>query len=90
MEKARLSPDYPDKKDPTKYRVNCERAFKTAVKNAGAEDFSPHTMRHTFASWLAIEGVSLYKIKSWLGHSNIKTTETYAHLQPQDEDINRL
>jgi integrase len=83
-------PDYPDKKDPTKYRVNCERAFKTAVKNARIEDFSPHTMRHTFASWLAIEGVSLYKIKSWLGHSNIKTTEIYAHLQPQDEDINRL
>ncbi len=38
-------PDYADKKDPTKYRVHFEQAFKTVIKNAGVEEFSPHTTR---------------------------------------------
>jgi len=47
-----------------------------------------HKLRHTFASQLAIGGVSIYKIKQWMGHSDIKTTEVYAHLSPEDDDIN--
>lgn len=50
-----------------------------------------HTLRHTFASLLAQSGVSIYKIAKWLGHSTTRTTELYAHLQPNsDSDINRL
>jgi len=40
-----------------------------------------HLLRHTFASRLAQAGVSLYKIAQWLGHSDIRTTRIYAHLQ---------
>lgn len=40
-----------------------------------------HLFRHTFASKLAQAGVSLYKIAAWLGHSDIRTTQIYAHLQ---------
>lgn len=41
-----------------------------------------HTLRHTFASWLAINGVPLYTIKELMGHKSIKMTERYAHLCP--------
>ena len=40
-----------------------------------------HLFRHTFASQLAQEGVSLYKIAQWLGHSDVRTTQVYAHLR---------
>jgi site-specific recombinase XerD len=35
-------------------------------------------------------GVSLYKISQWLGYSDFKTTQIYAHLQASDNDIDRL
>jgi len=47
-----------------------------------------HLFRHTFASRLAQAGVSLYKIAQWMGHSDIRTTQIYAHLQAGfDPDI---
>jgi len=41
-----------------------------------------HTLRHTFASWLAIGGVPIYTIKDLLGHKNLTMTERYSHLIP--------
>ncbi len=50
-----------------------------------------HEFRHTFASRLAQEGISLYKISKWLGHSDFKTTQIYAHFAPiYDDDIEKL
>lgn len=45
-----------------------------------------HTLRHTFASWLAIKGVPLYTIATLMGHSTIEMTKRYSHLCP---DIHR-
>jgi len=47
-------------------------------------------MRHTFGSLLAQQGVSLYKISKWMRHSHSRVTEIYAHLQEQDEEIEKL
>jgi integrase len=41
-----------------------------------------HTLRHTFASWLAIDGVPLYTISKLMGHSSLEMTMRYAHLCP--------
>ncbi len=43
--------------------------------------FRFHELRHTCASLLLKNGVSMKEIQEWLGHSNFSTTEnTYAHL----------
>jgi integrase len=39
-------------------------------------------MRHTAGTWLAQAGVDLWTIAGWLGHSQQKTTELYAHHHP--------
>ena len=58
------------------------KGFEAACRRAGVKDFSIHDMRHTFASWLAIQGVSLYVIQELLGHASIQMTQRYAHLAP--------
>ncbi|MCL5268300.1 MAG: site-specific integrase [Bacteroidetes bacterium] len=61
------------------------KEFRKYCKKAGLDPrFHFHTLRHTFASHLAINGVSLYFIQKILGHQSIETTtRTYAHLQPE-------
>jgi integrase len=41
-----------------------------------------HTLRHTFASWLALEGTPILTIKELLGHKSLAMTERYSHLSP--------
>ncbi|MDD3266178.1 MAG: site-specific integrase [Burkholderiales bacterium] len=51
-----------------------------------------HSLRHTFASHLAIKGTTLYKIQKLLNHSTPKMTQRYAHLDPKfgSSEINKL
>ncbi len=56
------------------------RAFKKTVRNASlSEKIHFHTLRHSFASNLALKGVPLIVIKELLGHSSIVTTQIYSH-----------
>jgi len=41
---------------------------------------SPHSLRHTFASFKAEAGVSPFQLQQWLGHSSLSTTQIYVHL----------
>ena len=41
---------------------------------------SPHALRHTFASHLLMQGVSLQVVAELMGHTLTKTTELYGHL----------
>ena len=49
-------------------------------RRAGLTDLRLHDLRHSFASFLANEGVSLYTVQHLLGHSNARYTQRYAHL----------
>jgi len=66
--------------------------FDKAVKRAGIIDFSWHCLRHTFASWLVMDGVNMRTVQVLMGHSSIKMTERYAHLAPDHmtSAVNRL
>ena len=58
------------------------KAFATACKKAGIADFHIHDLRHTFASWLVMNGIALFEVSKLLRHSSIQMTERYAHLAP--------
>jgi integrase len=60
--------------------------FAEIRAHAKMPDVTAHTLRHTCASRLVQRGVSIYKVQKFLGHSDIRMTERYAHLAPSDLD----
>ena len=58
-------------------------AWDVARKRAGLDDVRIHDLRHTFASLLVNNGRTLYEVQKLLGHSQIETTQRYAHLSQE-------
>ena len=79
---------FPDRKG-NKIRV-ASNVFGRAVDKLGfnknvtdaRDKVVPHTLRHTFASWLAIQGESIITIQQLMGHSDPSMTIRYAKLSP--------
>jgi integrase len=59
-----------------------KKSFKAAAARAGLKDVTPHTIRHTAATWMAQRGVDLFKIAGYLGQRVTTTTARYAHSSP--------
>lgn len=57
-----------------------------------ADGITPHTLRHTLASWMAQDDIQLMKIAAILGDTEETVRQHYAHLLPSDLDrsINRV
>ena len=63
--------------------VDLRTPWETALKRAGIEDFRFHDLRHSAASYLAMNGASLAEIADVLGHKTLQMVKRYTHLSEQ-------
>lgn len=65
------------------------KAIKALGFNHGVDDARHkvvfHTLRHTFASWLAMKGTPLYVIAELMGHKTLEMSNRYKHLCPDQK-----
>ncbi len=60
--------------------VDLRQPWEKALKQTGIEDFRFHDLRHSAASYLAMNGASLNEIAAVLGHKTLSMVQRYAHL----------
>lgn len=60
--------------------VDLKKPWDTAVRKAGLADFRFHDLRHTAASYLAMNGATTIEIAGILGHKTLQMVKRYSHL----------
>ena len=60
--------------------MDIRHAWKLVLQETGLQDFRFHDLRHTFASYLVMNGASLVDLAEVLGHKSLTTGKLYAHL----------
>lgn len=77
---ARFASTKANTKHPKPYRTNVKNQWAAVLKEAKLEDLHIQDLRHSFASFLVAEGMSLPLMGRLLGHTQAATTHRYAHL----------
>lgn len=70
---------FPSKDKAIQKPMDLRSPWETAVKKAGLENFHFHDLRHTAASYFAMNGASLAEIAEILGHKTLQMVRRYAH-----------
>ena len=60
-----------------------QKTWERIRKQAGIPDVRIHDLRHSFASFMIMNGLNIFEVSKLLGHADIKTTMRYAHLTNQ-------
>jgi integrase len=77
-----IFPSYFNPKNP----VDLRAPWEAALKAAGVSDFRFHDLRHTTASYLAMNGATTLEIKEALGHKSTAMAERYSHVSQSHMD----
>jgi integrase len=74
------------------YYQGTKKVFTKAMAKAGLSGVTPHVLRHTLGSTAASTGESLLITATLLGHSNVRSSQIYAHVQadPSSEAADRV
>jgi len=65
-------------------RQGLYKVIQNHARTAGlAEQMTPHTLRHTFATHLLAGGCDLRSLQEMLGHADLATTQVYTHLSAE-------
>jgi integrase len=70
-------------KKPGTHLVAVQKIWERIRKQAGISDVRIHDLRHSFASFMIMNGLNIFEVSKLLGHADIKTTMRYAHLTNQ-------
>jgi integrase len=75
--------DYVFAREDGKFYMIFEKYWQRAKEEAGLENFRFHDLRHTAASYLAMNNASLLEIAAVLGHRTMQMVQRYSHLTEQ-------
>ncbi len=69
----------------------CLQSLAKRTGNSGLQqkEIGLHTLRHSIATHLLAHGMSLEKIKDFLGHSSLESTQIYTHLINEENETNQ-
>jgi len=62
---------------------NIRKSFESACADAGLDDVTPHTLRHTAVSWLMQDGHPAWKVGGFVGMSEKMVNDRYGHHAPE-------
>ena len=60
---------------------NIERIFRRISKLSGIYSVTPHTLRHSYATYLIERGTDIRFVATLLGHQSLQTTQKYTHIR---------